>query len=94
MMYEGLSVAIIGAGRWGMNHVKTASSFISNSNIWVCDDNMNVGDKVSKISPDIHFTTDLNDILSNTEINSVIVATPAHLHYQITKKILNAGKHV
>ncbi len=35
-----------------------------------------------------------NEILETEEINGVIIATPSHTHYKLTKKALEAGKHV
>lgn len=38
--------------------------------------------------------TDVNDFLADEEINFVYIATPNLLHYEQTKKALQAGKHV
>ena len=36
----------------------------------------------------------MNDILSSTDIDAVVVATPANTHAKIAKEILESGKHV
>ena len=43
--------------------------------------------------PEIIFTTDLNRVLEDPEINLVVVNTPDRFHAPYAKKILNAGKH-
>ncbi len=94
MKIKTLKVAIIGAGRWGMNHVKTACGLIEGKNIYVCDENPAVEEKLKLISEEINFTNRYQDILSNSEINAVIIASPAETHYPITKEMLGVGKHV
>lgn len=44
--------------------------------------------------PEIIFTTDLQQVLSDREVNLVVVNTPDQFHVSYAKQILNAGKHV
>ncbi len=39
-------------------------------------------------------TSDFQELLNNSSIDTVYVATPNHLHYDMAKKALLAGKHV
>ncbi|MGM0215739.1 Gfo/Idh/MocA family oxidoreductase [Enterococcus sp. AZ109] len=41
-----------------------------------------------------YYTTDLNDILTDTEIQLVVITTPVKFHYEYAKKALKAGKNV
>ena len=43
--------------------------------------------------PEIIFTTDLNQVLSDPEIDLVVVNAPDAFHVPYAKQILNAGKH-
>lgn len=43
--------------------------------------------------PEIIFTTDLNIVLDDPEVNLVVVNTPDRFHVSYAKQILNAGKH-
>ncbi len=87
-------VAIIGAGRWGKNHVKTANGLLSPGQVTVCDFSETAREIVKGINPDINFTTDFNSIINNKEINAVIIATPAETHFKIAKQVMEAGKNV
>lgn len=44
--------------------------------------------------PEITFTTDLEQVLGDEEINLVVVSAPDQFHVSYAKQILNAGKHV
>jgi len=88
-----INLAIIGTGRWGMNHLKTAVSLIDASSITVCDANPKTKEKISAVNDKIKFTTDLDEILNNPAINACIISTPAETHYEIAKKCLIAKKH-
>ncbi len=94
MKIKSLKIAVIGAGRWGINHVKTAFSLIEGKNIYVCDRNNLVEQKIKAVSEEINFTTDYNSILSNNEISCIIISSPAETHYSVCKDMLYAGKHV
>ena len=89
-----IKLAIIGAGRWGKNHVKTANSLLKTNQISVCDFSENVKERVTEINPGIKFTTDFDSDISKKEVTAVIIATPAETHFEIAKKCLQAGKNV
>ncbi len=89
-----INLAIIGAGRWGKNHVKTANRLLSPGQITVCDFSEQAREIVSEINPHINFTSDFNSIINNSQINAIIIATPAETHFKIAKQALEAGKNV
>lgn len=93
MILEELKIAIIGSGRWGMNHVRTACAVLPPRNITVVDTNPGAFDKVKAVSPDIIFSGDMDAVLKDTTISCVIIATPAETHFAIGKQCLLSGKH-
>ena len=93
-MYSEIGLGIIGSGRWGINHVRTAYQLLGKNLKFVCDFNPKAAEKITGISTDIPFTTKLEDILENSAINAVIIATPAETHYEVAKKALQKGKNV
>jgi len=94
MKKTSFKLAILGAGAWGFNHVRTAYKLFGSELRMVCDADISRKKAVSEISPKIPFSTDLNQILNNPEITAVIIATPAATHFSLTKQCLQAGKHV
>lgn len=93
-MFEKIGLGIVGAGRWGINHVRTANQLLGNKLKFVCDFNPAASEKIKAIFAEIPFTTRLEDIMDNPEINAVIIATPAETHYEVAKKALLSGKNV
>ncbi len=89
-----INVAIIGAGRWGKNHVRTANSLLAANQITVCDFSEHARKTVREINSEIKFTANPDEIFSDDRINAVIIATPAETHYEIAKKALENGKHI
>jgi UDP-2-acetamido-3-amino-2,3-dideoxy-glucuronate N-acetyltransferase len=89
-----IKVAIIGAGRWGFNHVKTAAEILNPASIIICDSSNKSLKKVNEFKPDIITTNNIDDVTADNKINAVIVASPAETHYSIAKRMLKAGKNV
>ncbi|MFH0992198.1 MAG: Gfo/Idh/MocA family oxidoreductase [bacterium] len=85
---------MIGYGKWGINHVKTASSLLGPENIIACDPDPKSRDLVKAVNPAIQFTTRYEDILENPSFNAVVIATPAETHFWIAEKCLEHRKHV
>lgn len=87
-----IKVAVIGAGRWGRNHVKTFNQLEALSAVVDIDTQRRA--ELSIEYPKVKVFDDLELLLENTNINAVSVATPAETHFTIAKRALEAGKHV
>ncbi len=94
MKNSSVTLGIIGCGRWGINHVKTAYGLLGEQLKYVVDANPASEKKISQISSSINFTTDINQVLNDAEINAVILATPAITHFSIAKECLIRKKNV
>jgi len=86
------NIALIGAGNWGKNHLRNLN------NLGVLHSVVEMSDEIISVRkseyPDITFSKNDSDILDNPEIKAVVIAAPAHLHYELAKKYLLAGKDV
>ncbi|MBV6478506.1 MAG: scyllo-inositol 2-dehydrogenase (NAD(+)) [Ignavibacteria bacterium] len=87
------SIAVVGCGKWGMNHVKTACKLFGDK-LKYCIDSADKEKAVKDISGSIIFSEDISKVIEDADVKGVIVSTPAETHFEITKKLLNAGKHV
>lgn len=89
-----IKLQIFGAGRWGINHVKTAASILPHKNILAVDANPDAFEKVYQISSEINFSTDIDSAISNEAYQCAIIATPAETHFPLAKKLLEQNKHL
>lgn len=89
-----IRVALIGYGHWGPNYLRNLLPMDQVQVTVVCDSNTKALAKIQKIAPHIRAIGDYNAILEDSNIDAVIIAVPATLHYTLTRKALLAGKHV
>jgi len=82
-----INVALIGVGYWGSKYVNVLSSMEDVNIKWICRKTLRGHDwGVAKFIDDIRY------VLSDKEVDCVIIATPAETHFEITKKCIEAGK--
>lgn len=89
-----IRVAVVGAGYWGPNLIRDFSSLANSEVAIVCDLNSDRLAEVSSQYPHIRTSEELGLILTDPEIEAVVVATPADRHREVAEKCLKAGKHV
>ena len=86
-------IAIVGMGRWGKNLVRDFSR-VSKVKICVTTGNKKNMMWLRKNYPSINFATDINQILNDSDIDAVVIATPIKSHFTIAKQSLEAKKNV
>ncbi len=89
-----ISLGIIGCGHWGNNHVRFFNALEETKVRICCDLNPSRLGALRKLYPDLEFTSDIDTVLEDKEIDAVVVATPTATHFNIVKSALNKGKHV
>ena len=86
------SVAVIGSGYWGKNLVRNFHQL--GALRLICDKNETVLNSFKEQYPDVETCYALNDALSREDINGLVIATPAEIHFTLAREALLAGKHV
>ena len=85
-------VALIGVGYWGKNILRNLHELGVLRTL--CDTDQTLLDGYRQKYPSITVTTSFNDILADKVIKAVAIATPANIHYELTKAALEAGRDV
>lgn len=85
-------IAVVGAGKWGRNHVKTFHQLGVLSAIVELDAKLR--ENLLRDYPDIPIYDGLDPIIHDPDIDGISIATPAQTHYEIARALLNAGKNV
>lgn len=61
--------------------------------VTVCDQNADRLTHLKSLYPDLSVTQHLDDVLNDSKIDAVAIATPVKTHHAIASKCLQAGKH-
>ena len=84
-------VCVVGAGRWGTNHIKTLSSLGHLGGIVEPDANRLA--ELRKAYPNVSHFADIREALESA-FDGFTVATPAETHASIAERILATKRHV
>ncbi|KAH7010496.1 putative NAD binding Rossmann fold oxidoreductase [Ilyonectria destructans] len=52
------------------------------------------GDSAPEDYPDLKHFRDFKDVLADSEVDVVVITTPPNFHFEMTKAVLESGKHV
>lgn len=86
--------AVIGFGNWGREIAATLSRVPQAEVAAVCETYEPSLKRAAKAAPGAIAEKDYRKILDNKDIQAVLIATPSHLHRDVTLAALQAGKHV
>lgn len=91
---EKARVALIGTGSRGQYHIHNLLNIPHADLVAICDIYQPNLDAAQALYPSAKQYTDYHKVLENPDVDGVIIATPLHMHAQITLDALAAGKHV
>lgn len=89
-----LGVAVVGAGYWGPNLIRSFTHAPGWELRWVCDLSEERLHSALGPSSTARGTSSLNTVLADPAVQAVAVATPASTHVEIVKAVLESGRHV
>ena len=93
-MSEEITIGQIGCGYWGPNVLR---NFSAQPGCWVkyvAEINPERQAYVRANFPRSEVVSQLDALLSDSEVDAVVVATPAASHHALAKQVLESGKHV
>ena len=85
------SIAVIGCGYWGKNLVRNFSKL--NALALCCDATPAGRATAAELAPEATVVSDIQDAFES-EVDGVVIATPAETHYELARAALEAGKDV
>jgi predicted dehydrogenase len=89
-----VGIAVVGCGYWGMNYVRIFNELVDSRVVAVCDQSADRLKEVSRRFPGVYLTTQVDDAASQPGVDAVVVCTEATTHFNVTSRLLLAGKHV
>jgi predicted dehydrogenase len=87
-------VAVVGLGYWGPNLVRNLYELPEAEVRWICDRRPESLGAVQRRYPAIRATQVFEEVLEDSSVDAVVIATPVSTHYGLARAALDAGKHV
>lgn len=87
-------VALVGYGYWGPNLLRNYMEMSDTDVKWVCDRDPGKLRKAASRYPSVNTTQDFSAVVSDPEVDAVLIATPISTHYELARAAIEAGKHV
>ena len=86
------TVGLVGLGYWGPNLARNFDSLARLT--WLCDLDDGLRASFESRYPRARVTADFEELLADSELDAVVIATPVPTHYALARRALEAGKHV
>ena len=88
-----VKVGVVGLGYWGPNLARNFDRLREAELSWICDASADALERIQPQFPSARTTTELDDLLNDSELDAVVIATPVPLHADLAVRALEAGKH-
>jgi predicted dehydrogenase len=89
-----LRLAVVGLGYWGPNLLRNLVELDDADVVLLCDQRPERLALWGRRYPAVETTESYFDVLSNDEVDAVVVATPVASHFDLASRALRFGKHV
>ena len=88
-----ITVGLVGLGYWGPNLARNLQRSPNADLKWLCDLSTDLHDKHRAGFPKVQFTTQLDDLLQDDDLDAIVIASPVPTHHKLGMLALEAGKH-
>ncbi|MBT0663008.1 Gfo/Idh/MocA family oxidoreductase [Geobacter pelophilus] len=89
-----MKFAVVGLGYWGPNLVRNFQAHPQITSVIACDEREQRLEFARSRFPGISTCNSIDALIQDPDLKAVAIATPVNTHYDLAKKILEAGKHV
>jgi predicted dehydrogenase len=89
-----VKIAVVGAGGWGINHVRAFARAKGAQLVAVGDPSEAAVNRAAGFAPNARKLRGLDEVLQQPDVDAVVLATPAVAHAAHARQALEAGKHV
>lgn len=89
-----IHVGVVGLGYWGPNYARIFNELPQSKISYCCDIDDTKLEQIKCTNPLIEISNDYKDLLSSSDVDAIVVSTPASTHYKIVKESLESEKDV
>lgn len=93
-MGQSQRVALIGYGYWGPNYARMFNELPGAELAGICEVNPERRKRAHARHPRVEMFPAVDELLRSSNVDCVVIATPATTHFEVTKAALESGKHV
>jgi predicted dehydrogenase len=87
-------VAVIGAGSWGINHVRGLAAEPRCRLVAVAEPDEAKRALIGELAPAARWTASADAVIEAADVDAVVIASPASTHVELALAAIAAGKHV
>jgi predicted dehydrogenase len=87
-----IRVGLAGLGYWGPNLARNFDHLADL--VWLCDLDERQHAVFADRYPAARVTTAFDELLGDSNVDAIVIATPVPTHYELARRALEAGKHV
>ena len=88
-----INIGVVGCGYWGPNLIRNLSALAECKVTKICDTETKRLESVAMLNPSVQPTTDYTELIEDTDIDAIVIATPVRLHFEMAMQSLLADKH-
>ncbi|MGH7491523.1 MAG: Gfo/Idh/MocA family protein [bacterium] len=88
-----LNLAVVGCGYWGPNLIRNFRALPECHVTRVCDLDHKRLEHMQQLYPEVETKLSFADLVQDRELDAIVIATPAHFHFELARESLLAGKH-
>jgi predicted dehydrogenase len=86
-------VGVVGLGYWGPNLARNFDAIPGCELTWCCDGSEDALERAAGRFPGARVSTDLQQLLDDSSLDAIALATPVPTHSDLAVRVLEAGKH-
>ncbi len=94
MMKKPLNIGVVGLGYWGPNLARNFNALSDCTLKTVCDLSEDRLKHITSLYPQATGESDFDQLLSDADLDAIVIATAVKFHHPLAKAALLAGKHV
>jgi predicted dehydrogenase len=93
-MTRPIQVGVLGAGSWGINHVRVLAAEPRCRVAAVAEPDVAKRALIAELAPGARWTASAAEVLAAPDLDAVVIAAPASTHVELAIAAFAAGKHV
>ncbi len=86
-------IGVVGLGYWGPNLARNFAAIEHCELTWLCDGSEQIRVKLADAFPGVRTSADIDELLADSELDAIVLATPVPTHAELAARVLEAGKH-